>query len=73
MNDLKHLPPKVAAAILRNREIFGIPPKGWRYPTYEEAMSQDRELEAQREISVWFRKLEADGWKFDGIPISSLD
>lgn len=72
MNDLEHLPPKVAAAIMKIREKFGTPSKGWRYPTYEEAMSEDRELEAQREISVWFRKLEADNWEFDGIPISSL-
>jgi len=47
-----------------------MPPKGWRHPTYEEAMEEDRELEARREISVWLRKLEADNWEIDGIPIS---
>lgn len=70
MDDLKHLPPKLAAVIMKNREKFGMPPKGWRHPTYEEAMEEDRELEARREISVWLRKLEADNWEIDGIPIS---
>jgi hypothetical protein len=70
MDDLERLPPKVAAAIRKNREKFGMSPKGWRHPTYEEAMEEDRELKTQREFSVWFRKLEADNWGFDGIPIS---
>ena len=72
MDNLEHLPPKVAAAIMKIREKFGTLPKGWRYPTYEEVMEEDRELNGQREISAWFRKMEADDWTINGIPISFL-
>jgi len=73
MDDLEHLPPNVAALVTRIRTKFGTPQKGLQYPTYEEAMEEDYELEARREISAWFRKLEADDWKIGGIPVSSLD
>jgi glycine cleavage system H lipoate-binding protein len=73
MDDLEHLPPNMAALIMRLRQKFGTPSKGWRYPTNEEAMEEDRELNAQRETSAWFCKLKVDDWKINGIPLSSLD
>ncbi|WP_286758497.1 hypothetical protein [Ralstonia sp. RL] len=72
MDDLEHLPPNVVALVIRIRKKFGTPPMGWRYPTYKEAMEEDRELEARREISTWFRKLEADYWKINGTSIGTL-
>jgi hypothetical protein len=73
MEDLEHLPPNVVALITRIRQKFGAPSKDWRYPTHEELMKEQQEREAQREFSAWFRKLKADDWKINGIPISSLD
>lgn len=73
MDDLEHLPPNVAALIMRIRQKFGTPPPGWRYPTYEELMKEQQEREAQRELAAWFRKLKADDWKINGIPLNSLD
>ncbi|GAB3543419.1 hypothetical protein GCM10027343_16790 [Noviherbaspirillum agri] len=72
MDELAHLPPNVAALIARINQKFGALPKDWQYPTYGKLMDEDRELDAQREISVWFRRLHANDWKINDIPLRTL-
>lgn len=73
MEHLEYLPPHVAEIVKQNRIKFGAPQTDRQYPTYTEMMEYERKIDSQREIREWFRKLEADNWIIDGIPLSSLD